>query len=278
MDKKELQKAAETAAFVEKEIARLIKEAGESGETVRRRNREYIAEHPFGSVYGDSDALVRENEKTLEGAAKNRAEARLLEQVRQAPYFGRVDFTYEDDGETEEIYVGPKSLVEDRRFLVYDWRAPISSLFYFGELGRAAYAAPCGEVAGEITLLRQYTFKNGDLVNYWDAELHIDDAVLTSVLSGSVGEQMRPIVYTIQREQNAAIRYSPAKNLAVFGPAGCGKTAVGMHRLAWLMYQAHTGGKPVSTLMFTSNEAFRSYVSAVLPALGEVETDTVIFA
>ncbi len=85
MEQAELQKAAETFAFVEKEIGRLLKEAGESGETVRRRNREYIAEHPFGSVYGDSDALVRENEKTIELAEKQRAEARLLEQVRLVP-------------------------------------------------------------------------------------------------------------------------------------------------------------------------------------------------
>ena len=277
MEQSELLKAAETAAFIEKEIARLMKEAGESGETVRRRNRDYIENNPFGSVYGDSDALVRENERTLEDAQKKRAEARLLKQVRLSPYFGRVDFTYADDGEREEIYVGLKTLVENRRFLVYDWRAPISALFYYGELGRASYTAPCGEVEGEITRLRQYTFKSGELKNYWDAEIHIDDAVLTAVLSGGAAEHMRPIVYTIQREQNAAIRYPAGKNLAVFGPAGCGKTAVGMHRLAWLMYQAQTGGKPVSTLMLTSNAAFRSYVSSVLPALGETETEAVSF-
>ncbi|MBQ6023699.1 MAG: hypothetical protein IJL25_12310, partial [Clostridia bacterium] len=111
MEQSELLKAAETAAFIEKEIARLMKEAGESGETVRRRNRDYIENNPFGSVYGDSDALVRENERTLEDAQKKRAEARLLEQVRLSPYFGRVDFTYADDGEREEIYVGLKTLV-----------------------------------------------------------------------------------------------------------------------------------------------------------------------
>lgn len=278
MEEKELQKSAETAAFIEKEMARLMKEAGESGDTVRRRNRDFIAENPFGSVYGDSDALVRENEKTLEEAEKKRAEAALLARVRQAPYFGRVDFTFADDGESEEIYVGLKTLVENRRFLVYDWRAPISALFYYGELGRASYTAPCGEVEGEITRLRQYTFAAGELKNYWDAQLHIDDAVLTSVLSGGASEQMKPIVYTIQREQNAAIRYPAAKNLAVFGPAGCGKTAVGMHRLAWLMYQSHTGGRAVSTLMFTNNAAFRGYVSTVLPALGEADTESLSFA
>ena len=278
MEQAELLKAAETCAFVEKEIGRLLKEAGESGETVRRRNREYIAEHPFGSVYGDSDALVRENEKTIEAAEKQRAEARLLEQVRLSPYFGRVDFTFADDGETEAVYVGMKTLVENRRFLVYDWRAPISALYYYGELGPASYAAPCGSVDGEIRMLRQYTFKNGELQTYWDADLHIDDAVLRGVLSGQAAQEMRPIVYTIQREQNAAIRYAPRKNLAVFGPAGSGKTAVGLHRLAWLLYQAQNGGDPVSTLMVTANEAFRSYVSAVLPSLGEANTQSVGFA
>ncbi len=277
MEEKELQKAAETAAFIEKEMARLRKEAGESGDIVRERNRSFIAENPFGSVYGDSDALVRENEKIISEAEQKRAEVRLLEQVRKAPYFGRVDFTYADDNEQEEIYVGLKSLVEKRRFLVYDWRAPISSLFYFGELGKASYTAPGGEIGGEITRLRQYTFQNGTLKNYWDAQLHIDDAVLSDVLSGGAGEHMKPIVYTIQREQNAAIRYSAQRTLAVFGPAGCGKTAVGMHRLAWLMYQASTNSKPASTLMFTGNAAFRSYVSSVLPALGETNAIAVSF-
>ena len=277
MEQKELQKAAETAAFIKKEIARLRRDAGESGDKVRERNRTYMAEHPFGSVYGDSQALVQENEKTIAAAVRMRAEASLLEQVLQAPYFGRVDFTYADDGEAEEIYVGLKTLVEDRRFLVYDWRAPISALFYFGELGKASYTAPAGEIGGEITRLRQFTFKNGELKNYWDAQLHIDDAVLTEVLSGRSGEEMKPIVYTIQREQNAAIRFDPNRNLAVFGPAGCGKTAVGMHRLAWLMYTAHTAGKSVNALMFTANEAFGSYVSAVLPALGEVNAESVSF-
>ena len=277
MEEKELQKAAQTAAFVDKEMARLQKEAGESGDIVRERNRSFIAENPFGSVYGDSDALVRENEKIIAEAERKRAEVRLLQKVRQTPYFGRVDYIYADDHEQEEIYVGLKSLVEKRRFLVYDWRAPISSLFYYGELGKASYTAPGGEICGEITRLRQYTFQNGELKNYWDAQLHIDDAVLTEVLSGGAAEHMKPIVYTIQREQNAAIRYSAAANLAVFGPAGCGKTAVGMHRLAWLMYQAHTGNKTAATLMFTGNAAFRSYVSAVLPALGETDTESVSF-
>ena len=244
---------------------------------MRERNRSYMAEHPFGSVYGDSQALVQENEKTIAAAVKMRAEARLLEQVLLAPYFGRVDFIYADDGEEEEIYVGLKTLVDDRRFLVYDWRAPISALFYFGELGKASYAAPAGQIDGEITRLRQYTFKNGELKNYWDAQLHIDDAVLTEVLSGRSAEEMKPIVYTIQREQNAAIRFDPKKNLAVFGPAGCGKTAVGMHRLAWLMYTAHAEGKTVNALMFTANAAFSSYVSAVLPALGEVNAEEMNF-
>ena len=277
METEELLRYERVTAFIDREIARMKKLVGESGATVRERNRAFMEENPYGSVYGEGDALIRENERTLAEAGRMRAEIALLERIREAPYFGRVDFTYEEDGDEEQIYIGIKTLVDAREFLVYDWRAPISSLFYLGELGKAAYTAPAGEIRGEITRIRQYEFSRGSPPHWWDAELRVDDAVLRSVLSGRSSEQMKPIVYTIQREQNAAIRYAPGRNLAVFGPAGCGKTSVGMHRLAWLMYQAHMSGAPVSTLMCTANEAFRSYVTAVLPALGEENTAMVSF-
>ena len=138
-------------------------------------------------------------------------------------------------------------------------------------MGKAAYDAPGGEVSGAISRIRQYQFREGTLVACWDADMRIDDAVLRGVLSGASSEKMRTIVSTIQRDQNRAIRADSAKNLAVFGPAGCGKTSVGMHRLAWLLYEARTDNRTPDLLMFTANEAFRAYVSGVLPELGERE-------
>lgn len=272
IEQAELEKLAATRAYIDAEIGRLLAVSGEKKEAVRDRNRDFLAENPFGAVYGAAFDMIRHNENELEQAEGMRREALLLERIRLSPYFGRVDFRFADDGETERIYVGLKTLTDGSEFFVYDWRAPISALFYLGELGRASYTAPAGEIGGEITLLRQYTFRDGTLMNHWDAQLHIDDEVLRNVLASDSAEKMRPIVCTIQREQNAAIRFSPRENLAVFGPAGSGKTSVGMHRLAWLMYRARSEGFPVSTLMLTSNEAFRSYLSGVLPELGEADT------
>ena len=278
VEQAEKAKLAETIGFIDGEIARLSAAAVARKDNVRTRNREFIADNPFGSVYGAAVDMIRRNENDLAEAEEMRRETYILEKMRLAPYFGRVDFCYDDDGETERIYVGIKTLTDGKTFFVYDWRAPVSALFYLGELGKAAYTAPAGEITGVITLLRQYTFKNGALQHHWDSELHIDDEILRSVLSGAAGQTMRPIVCTIQREQNAAIRFAADKNLTVAGPAGCGKTSIGMHRLAWLMYRARSEGLPVTTLMLTNNEAFRSYLSGVLPELGESDTATFSYA
>ncbi|MBQ6119333.1 MAG: hypothetical protein IJK98_08885, partial [Clostridia bacterium] len=189
---------------------------------------------------------------------------------------GRVDFSGEDageDAEAERYDIGLRTLMrhEDARILTYDWRAPVSALFYTGEVGKASYQAPGGVVSGEISRIRQYRFQNGDLTACWDADLRIDDDVLRDVLSGAASERMKIIVSTIQRDQNRAIRADAKKSLAVFGPAGCGKTSVGMHRLAWLLYEARAAQVKPDILMFTGNEAFRAYVSGVLPELGEEE-------
>ncbi len=278
IENEEAKKLSETLDFIDREISRLTAASGERKEAVRARNRDFMAENPFGSVYGAAVDMIRHNENDLAEAEAMRREAYILDKMRLAPYFGRVDFRYDDDGETERIYVGIKTLTDGKTFFVYDWRAPVSALFYLGELGRAAYTAPAGEIAGEILLLRQYTFENGALAHHWDAELHIDDEVLRGVLSGASGQAMRPIVCTIQREQNAAIRFAANRDLLVTGPAGCGKTSIGMHRLAWLMYRARSESMQVSTLMLTSNEAFRSYLSGVLPELGERNAESFSFA
>jgi len=271
-DEYEQKKLSDTRSFIAERIKLLSSEIEKGREKVRERNRDFLAENPFGSVYGAADEIVRKNESELQKAENNRREIDVLSKMEKEPYFGRVDFFYDDENDEEKIYIGLKNLMDRHNILVYDWRAPISSLFYMGELGRASYTAPSGEISGEIRLLRQYSFNDKGEVNCWDSELHIDDDVLKRVLSGASAEKMRSIVCTIQREQNAAIRFSSKENLAVFGPAGCGKTSVGMHRLAWLMYRAHTEGYAVSTLMCSSNAAFRSYLSGVLPELGEVNT------
>lgn len=264
---------------IDADIERLSGDSKAESSSIREATREYMAENPFAAVYGRSIEFIHETEDRIGKVEAMERRVRVLGDMKKAPYFGRVDFLYDGDDEAEKIYIGISTLMDEDsgRIYIYDWRAPVSSLFYNGETGCASYTAPMGEIEGEIERIRQYDFRNGTLVGCWDADLRIDDAVLRAVLSGAAGDKMKPIVCTIQREQNRAIRFDRKKNLCVFGPAGSGKTSVGVHRLSWLMYELRIAGYTPRVLMFTANEAFRSYVSGVLPELGEEELDTLDF-
>ena len=279
MDREESAYFADVCEYLDGETARLRLLGASLKREIREAGRQFSAENPYGAVYQSAFSVateagqhISEMEKKLGAAESSLAEAAFLEKLRRNPYFGRVDFAGED-GVPEAHYVGLRTLFrrEDSRFLTYDWRAPVSALFYAGEVGEASYDAPEGRVSGEITRIRQYRFSDGRLAACWDADMRIDDAVLRDVLSSASSEKMRTIVSTIQRDQNRAIRADSSRSLAVFGPAGCGKTSVGMHRLAWLLYEARTDNRAPDLLMFTANEAFRAYVSGVLPELGEQE-------
>ncbi len=279
MDSFEQNNLLKIQSFIDKEIKTLSAEALESRRLIREKGYEFMRENPFGSVYGEAVQLVRDNEARLEKAQQMKSFVERLEEMRSAPFFGRVDFLYDGEKQTQNFYIGMCTLTDDdtREILVYDWRSPVSSLFYQGETGRASYKAPLGEITGEIKLLRQYTFADGEIRSFWDTQLHINDIILRDVLSGASSEKMKPIVCTIQREQNSAIRFDTNTSLAVFGPAGCGKTSIGMHRAAWLMYDMRSSGYTPSILMFTANEVFSSYISSVLPELGEAQLDTCAF-
>ena len=272
MDGEEALHLQKVQALIDAECRRMASQQQDEKREIREQNRAFLAEHPFASVYGRAEALRRENENRCETIEELERKRALLQRMRRSPYFGRVDFVFDGEDAAEKLYIGVATLTDfaTNEILIYDWRAPVSALFYMGEIGPAAYQAPAGEITGEITRIRQYRFRDGSLQSYWDADLQIDDAVLRDVLSGSADGQMRAIVSTIQREQNRAIRFDPKKNLAVFGPAGCGKTSIGMHRLSWLLYQLRAAGYAPTVAMFTNNAAFRAYVSGVLPELGEL--------
>ncbi len=280
MDRWEDEYLAAVHERLDADIRRLTGFSREESRSIREDTREYMSENPFAAVYGRSEAFIRETGERIGKIEETERRLTVLRDMKKAPYFGRVDFVYEDEDEAEKIYIGISTLLDEDtgKIYIYDWRAPVCSLFYNGETGPASYKAPMGEIGGEIRRIRQYEFKNGVLKGFWDADLRIDDAVLRQVLSGAAGDKMKPIVCTIQREQNRAIRFDRKQDVCVFGPAGSGKTSVGVHRLSWLMYEMRMAGYVPNVLMFTANEAFRSYVSGVLPDLGEEELETVDFA
>src|SRR5690606_31490155 len=87
--------------------------------------------------------------------------------------------------------------------LIYDWRAPISSMFYDFELGPAWYETPSGKINGDILLKRQYRIQDGHLEYMIENGINIHDDVLQKELSKAADDKMKTIVATIQRDQNA---------------------------------------------------------------------------
>lgn len=192
------------------------------------------------------------------------------ERMIESPYFGRIDFTEACETESQKCYIGLSNLInDDYDFLIYDWRAPISSMFYDYEIGQASYECPEGIISGEITKKRQYKIKDGKIEYMFDSNLNIDDDILQELLGKNSDEKMKTIVTTIQREQNQVIRNEKYKNLIVQGAAGSGKTSIALHRIAYLLYKHKDKITSENIMIFSPNNIFNDYISNVLPQLGE---------
>jgi DNA helicase-2/ATP-dependent DNA helicase PcrA len=199
---------------------------------------------------------------------------RKLKRMLNSPYFGRIDFIEEDESlvtQEDPIYIGISTLMNEEtgEFLIYDWRAPISSMFYDCGLGKASYNCSVGTIEGSITLKRQYKITNGCMQYMFDADLKIDDEVLQEILGKSVDDKMHTIINSIQREQNQIIRNASHRVLFVEGPAGSGKTSVALHRIAFLLYRDRNILNEKNVLILSPNHLFSDYISNVLPEMGE---------
>lgn len=196
---------------------------------------------------------------------------RILQQLKDSPYFGRIDFLEEGEKATDRIYIGIASLMDhqDENFLIYDWRAPISSLYYDYPPGKAEFKTMSGTITGEMSLKRQFVIKQGTIKGMFDTGLTIGDELLQQVLGNQASQQMKNIVATIQKEQNQIIRNEHHKYLIVQGVAGSGKTSAALQRVAYLMYRYRDILNEDNIILFSPNPLFNSYVSNVLPELGE---------
>ncbi|WP_202887024.1 RNA polymerase recycling motor HelD [Cohnella zeiphila] len=194
-----------------------------------------------------------------------------LNRLLPSPYFGRIDFEEDGLGFEERIYVGVSSFVDKDglNFLVYDWRTPVASMYYDYSPGTAAYDTPGGRVTGTMKLKRQYQIRDGRLQNVFDTSVTIGDELLQQVLGKGADAQMKSIVATIQKEQNAIIRDDKSRMLIVQGAAGSGKTSAALQRVAYLLYKHRERLKADQIVLFSPNPMFNSYVSTVLPELGE---------
>ncbi|MGZ4163916.1 MAG: RNA polymerase recycling motor HelD, partial [Tumebacillaceae bacterium] len=212
--------------------------------------------------------LLSERERSLRHAEK---EYQKLRRLQDTPYFGRIDFSEDGEPSVDHIYIGIGSFLDEEsdHFLVYDWRAPVSSLYYDYGTGLAQFETPGGTVSGEIELKRQFRIRDGRIRNLFDTGVTIGDELLQEVLSRQSDAHMKSIVATIQREQNRIIRNERNRLLIVQGAAGSGKTSAALQRVAYLLYRYRETLSAEQIVLFSPNGMFNSYVSTVLPELGE---------
>ncbi|MDP9417383.1 MAG: AAA family ATPase, partial [Actinomycetota bacterium] len=195
-------------------------------------------------------------------AALHQRAAALLDDGTTPLFFGRIDMA-----NRERWYVGRRHVHDDDGDpVVVDWRADISRAFY-----RATRLDPLG-----VIRRRRFGFERGALTAYEDehladpAEEERGSRLLAAEIERPRTGPMRDIVATIQPDQDELVRADVTETVCVQGAPGTGKTVVGLHRAAYLLY-AHRSRLRRGVLVVGPNRSFLEYVGAVLPALGEVE-------
>ncbi|KAA8754615.1 RNA polymerase recycling motor HelD [Paenibacillus sp. UASWS1643] len=224
---------------------------------------------------GETSTSMRQQSQVLSDRERSHlntaAALDKMKRLHHSPYFGRIDFKEDGYPNAERIYLGIASLLDEKEesFLVYDWRAPISNLYYDGAPGPITYHTPSGEISGDIEMKRQFVIRDGRIRFMFDTGVTIGDELLQAVLSRTSDAQMKSIVATIQKEQNRIIRNDRTRMLIVQGAAGSGKTSAALQRVAYLLYKYREHLQADQMVLFSPNPMFNSYVSTVLPELGE---------
>ncbi len=191
----------------------------------------------------ETATTIRQQQQLLQERENNWKHATrrldILQKLEKKPYFARIDLQEKGEKRAESIYIGLGSFADrPDNFLVYDWRAPISSVYYDGGLGQVTYETPGGGTQTvDVTLKRQFLVKDGKIKTVFDTDEAVGDQMLLDVLDDSSSSKMRSIVTTIQKEQNKIIRNTTADLLFVQGAAGSGKTSAVLQRVAYLLYR-----------------------------------------
>ncbi|MFC0559747.1 RNA polymerase recycling motor HelD [Halalkalibacter alkalisediminis] len=234
--------------------------------TVNFDNAEEAAE-TFASIKQQAE-LMSERERSHRHDLN---QLKNLHKLKYSPYFGRIDFLEEGEEDSEAIYIGIASFVDKEgiNFYVYDWRAPISSLYYDYGPGPGSYETPSGTISGEVEIKKQFIIKDSQIKHMFNTGITIGDELLQQVLGNESDSQMKNIVATIQKEQNQIIRNERGRLLVVQGVAGSGKTSAALQRVAYLLYRYRDTLLADEIVLFSPNPLFNSYISTVLPELGE---------
>ncbi len=238
--------------------------------TELRQNKEYIYENQAGMDEADMVAADQSINRIAFTGESVVARKRKLMKLGASPYFGRIDFINTAQ-EYTAVYIGIYTFTDEQQGvnLIYDWRAPVSSMFYDFELGEASYNTPSGKVVGTINFKRQFKIREGKMEFVIENDVNIHDDILQKELSKSADDKMKNIVATIQRDQNAVIRNETASVMIIQGVAGSGKTSIALHRIAFLLYRFRDTIAAKDILILSPNKVFADYISTVLPELGE---------
>lgn len=267
------------SAFLEFVLQKLEKRVEEVSLSLEEGQKEIQGMHEYyWENYTEMDQYGYEdydNQQALFHQVNANQQQLLLKQrfikMMDSPFFGRVDFVYEGEEEPETFYIGIGNFSErtGQTPLIYDWRAPVSGLFYDYDKGPAKYEAPVGELTGEIISKWQYKIRSGKMVYEFESDVKIDDEILAAELGSTGKVQLKNIIRTIQKEQNAIIRNTKDRILVIQGAAGSGKTSVALHRIAYLLYHDRKNLKSSDILILSPNSVFSDYISHILPELGE---------
>ncbi|HUB22484.1 MAG TPA: ATP-binding domain-containing protein [Streptosporangiaceae bacterium] len=239
-----------------------------------RRSREYLNLMREDVLSLEAMAGDRVSQEYLKAELYHRAEA--LKDLPDTPlFFGRLDYAGEVDQDGiagHSFHIGRRHVhAPDGTPAVIDWRAPVSRPFY-----RASAADPMN-----LELRRRFGFSGGELTAYEDEPFTTDRSaqkkqdqpsqILIDEIERPRSGPMRDIVATIQPDQDDIVRADAAQTVCVQGAPGTGKTAVGLHRVAYLLYAHREQVRRRGVVMIGPNQAFLSYIRNVLPALGELD-------
>ena len=268
--------------YIEKRIPILLEKKDELRKDIGKGRKDMWEEGRHGvNDFDDivdltlrSEVIVSDEKQYIE----NLKELQKLEKMKENPYFARIDIQ-DEYGPAESFYIGALGLKDDKTFDMYvcDWRAPISSLFYGFDVGEAWYEVEGRRLDVNLQRKRQIQIAEGQLQNIYDTDSSMHDAILGEILSGNTVNKLRVIVSSIQKEQNTAIRKIDKKAVLIYGPAGSGKTSVGLHRLAYILYHQREQLSAKNIVILSNSNIYHSYVSGILPALCEDEVSHSIF-
>ncbi|SDE07662.1 HelD family protein [Sporomusa acidovorans] len=216
-----------------------------------------------------------------------------IAKAMDTPYFGRVDFREDGAEDFDQYYIGRTKVAKldiesVKDILVFDWRDPVSTIFYECQDGRASYEVlDRYTYTGDVRLKRQYKIEDGSLLSMSEdnllskimsrqqESLIADPFLLERLLTGA-GDKLKDIVTSIRAEQNQIIREPLNQVTIIQGVAGSGKSTIGLHRLSYLLYNEKLN--PAKLVIVAPNKIFLDYISELLPEIDAQDVRQTTFA